>query len=149
MARIAGIDIPRDKRVVVSLTYVYGIGRTTAEEILATCGIDESIRVKDLSEDQENQLRQLYTKTYELYQANGNNSAQDYTLGTVVPYLKSIGISSSYTDKYKSDVGYPDFLKDYEDGVFNSSSGGTSSGGRSYTGGGRSFAIGLDYVPSV
>ena len=50
MARIAGIDIPRDKRVVVSLTYVYGIGRTTAEEILATCGIDESIRVKDLSE---------------------------------------------------------------------------------------------------
>ena len=62
MARIAGIDIPRDKRVVVSLTYVYGIGRTTAEEILATCGIDESIRVKDLSEEQVNAIRQEVDK---------------------------------------------------------------------------------------
>ncbi|MBR3840279.1 MAG: 30S ribosomal protein S13 [Erysipelotrichales bacterium] len=62
MARIAGIDIPRDKRVVVSLTYVYGIGRTTAEQILATCGIDESIRVKDLSEEQVNAIRQEVDK---------------------------------------------------------------------------------------
>ncbi len=62
MARIAGIDIPRDKRVVVSLTYVYGIGRTTSEQILATCGIDESIRVKDLSEEQVNAIRQEVDK---------------------------------------------------------------------------------------
>lgn len=62
MARIAGIDIPRDKRVVVSLTYVYGIGRPTAEQILATCGIDENIRVKDLSEEQVNAIRQEVDK---------------------------------------------------------------------------------------
>ena len=58
MARIAGVDIPRDKRVVVSLTYIYGIGRPTAEKILAKTGISEDIRVKDLSDDQVNAIRQ-------------------------------------------------------------------------------------------
>lgn len=57
MARIAGVDIPRDKRVVVSLTYIYGIGRTTAEEVLKSTGISEDIRVKDLSDDQVNAIR--------------------------------------------------------------------------------------------
>ena len=47
MARIAGVDIPRDKRVVVSLTYIYGIGTTTAKNILAATGISEDVRVKD------------------------------------------------------------------------------------------------------
>ena len=57
MARIAGVDIPRDKRVVVSLTYVYGIGRTTSQKILAAAGVDENIRVKDLSEAQLTAIR--------------------------------------------------------------------------------------------
>ena len=57
MARIAGVDLPRDKRVVGSLTYIYGIGRPTAEEILAKVGISEDIRVKDLSEEQVNAIR--------------------------------------------------------------------------------------------
>ena len=57
MARIAGIDIPRDKRVVVSLTYIYGIGRPTAEKILAKVGISEDVRVKDLTDDQVNAIR--------------------------------------------------------------------------------------------
>ncbi len=57
MARIAGIDIPRDKRVLVSLTYVYGIGRSTAAKILAENKIDENTRVKDLSDDQVNAIR--------------------------------------------------------------------------------------------
>lgn len=57
MARIAGVDIPRDKRVVVSLTYIYGVGRPTAEEILAKTGISEDIRVKDLTDDQVNAIR--------------------------------------------------------------------------------------------
>jgi small subunit ribosomal protein S13 len=57
MARIAGIDIPRDKRVVVSLTYVYGIGRSLAEAILQTTGISEDIRVKDLNDTQVNAIR--------------------------------------------------------------------------------------------
>ena len=58
MARIAGIDISRDKRVVVSLTYIYGIGSSTAKTILKKCGISEDIRVKDLTDDQVNAIRQ-------------------------------------------------------------------------------------------
>ena len=57
MARIAGIDIPRDKRVVVSLTYIYGIGSSTAKTILKKCGISEDIRVKDLTDEQINAIR--------------------------------------------------------------------------------------------
>ena len=52
MARLAGVDIPRDKRVVIALTYIYGVGRTSAVKTLADTGIDESIRVKDLSDEQ-------------------------------------------------------------------------------------------------
>ncbi len=62
MARIAGVDIPRDKRVVVSLTYIYGIGLTTSKEILAACKIDENIRVKDLTDEQETAIRQEVDK---------------------------------------------------------------------------------------
>ncbi len=57
MARIAGVDIPRDKRVVISLTYVYGIGVPTSKRILKECGISEDVRVKDLTEAQENAIR--------------------------------------------------------------------------------------------
>ena len=57
MARIAGVDIPRDKRVVISLTYIYGIGKPTAQEILAKFGINENTRVKDLTEDEIGKIR--------------------------------------------------------------------------------------------
>ena len=57
MARISGVDIPRDKRTVISLTYIFGIGPTKAKEICAATGIDESIRVKELSEADVNKLR--------------------------------------------------------------------------------------------
>ncbi len=57
MARIAGVDIPRDKRVVISLTYIFGVGNTTAKKILAEAKIDENTRVKDLTEDQLNDIR--------------------------------------------------------------------------------------------
>ena len=57
MARIAGIDIPRDKHVVISLTYIYGIGKPTAQKILAACGIAEQTKVRDLTEAQENAIR--------------------------------------------------------------------------------------------
>ncbi|CCV64902.1 30S ribosomal protein S13 [Alteracholeplasma palmae J233] len=57
MARIAGVDIPRDKRVVVSLTYIYGIGLTTSKTILANANISEDVRVKDLTEDQLSAIR--------------------------------------------------------------------------------------------
>jgi small subunit ribosomal protein S13 len=58
MARIEGVDLPRNKRVVIALTYIYGIGRTTSEKILAETGIDPSIRVQDLTEDQTQALRE-------------------------------------------------------------------------------------------
>ena len=57
MARIAGVDIPNDKRVVVSLTYIYGIGLPTAQKILAKVGVSEDVRVKDLSEDELTNIR--------------------------------------------------------------------------------------------
>ncbi len=59
MARIAGIDIPRDKRVEVSLTYIYGIGKTTSQRILHKAGVNPDTRVKDLSESEVTQLRQI------------------------------------------------------------------------------------------
>jgi len=58
MARIAGVDLPREKRVEIGLTYVYGIGRKTANDILAATGINPDTRVKDLSEDEVSKLRE-------------------------------------------------------------------------------------------
>ena len=57
MARIAGIDLPRDKRIVIGLTYIYGIGNTTAKKILAAAGVSEDVRVRDLTPDQEDKIR--------------------------------------------------------------------------------------------
>lgn len=66
MARLAGVDIPRDKRVVIALTYIYGIGRTRSAEILTATGVDGSIRVKDLSDDQLIALRDHIEGTYKV-----------------------------------------------------------------------------------
>jgi small subunit ribosomal protein S13 len=57
MARIAGVDIPREKRLVISLTYIYGVGRSAAEEMCEATGIDPSTRVRDLTDSEVNQLR--------------------------------------------------------------------------------------------
>ncbi|MBR6040643.1 MAG: 30S ribosomal protein S13 [Clostridia bacterium] len=57
MARIAGVDLPRDKRVEIGLTYIYGIGRTTASKILAETGINPDTRVRDLEENDVNKIR--------------------------------------------------------------------------------------------
>ncbi|WP_119696661.1 30S ribosomal protein S13 [Microbacterium halotolerans] len=64
MARLAGVDIPRDKRVVIALTYIYGVGRTRSNEILTATGIDENIRVKDLTDEQLIALRDHIEGTY-------------------------------------------------------------------------------------
>ena len=66
MARLAGVDIPRDKRVVIALTYIYGIGRTRSVEILKATEIDESIRVKDLTDDQLVALRDYIEGNYKV-----------------------------------------------------------------------------------
>ena len=57
MARIAGVDLPKDKRIEIGLTYVYGIGRTSANKILEMTGINPDTRVKDLTEEEESKLR--------------------------------------------------------------------------------------------
>ncbi|MGY3748559.1 30S ribosomal protein S13 [Vagococcus acidifermentans] len=62
MARIAGVDIPRDKRVVISLTYIFGIGKKTAQKILAEAGVSEDIRVRDLTNDQTDKIRAVVDK---------------------------------------------------------------------------------------
>ncbi|HIS51893.1 MAG TPA: 30S ribosomal protein S13 [Candidatus Onthomonas avicola] len=64
MARIAGIDLPKDKRVEIGLTYIYGIGRTSAQKILAQTGIDPDTRVRDLTEAQEAALRDVIGHQY-------------------------------------------------------------------------------------
>ena len=64
MARIAGIDLPKDKRIEIGLTYIYGIGRTSATKILAATGIDPDTRVRDLTEDQEQLIRDEIDKNY-------------------------------------------------------------------------------------
>lgn len=57
MARIAGIDLPREKRVVIGLTYIFGIGNTTSEKVLAAANVDPSTRVRDLTEDEVGRIR--------------------------------------------------------------------------------------------
>jgi len=57
MARFAGVDVPSDKHVVISLTYVYGIGLATSKKVLAAAGVSEDVRVKDLTTDQEDAIR--------------------------------------------------------------------------------------------
>lgn len=64
MARISGIDLPRDKRVEIGLTYIYGIGRKTSQRILTEAGINFDTRVKDLTEEEIGQLRQIIDNEY-------------------------------------------------------------------------------------
>ena len=64
MARISGIDLPRDKRIEVALTYIYGIGPARAAKVLEKTGINPDTRVKDLTEDQEAALRDVIDKNY-------------------------------------------------------------------------------------
>ncbi|TAL50152.1 30S ribosomal protein S13 [Patescibacteria group bacterium] len=66
MARIAGVTIPNDKRIVIALTYVYGVGEATSKKILAQAGVDQNIRTKDLTDDQVNGIRTILEKNYRL-----------------------------------------------------------------------------------
>jgi len=66
MARIAGVDLPRDKRVEIGLTYIYGIGPTLASEIIAKTGINPDTRVRDLSEDEVAKIREVLDADYKV-----------------------------------------------------------------------------------
>ena len=66
MARIAGIDLPREKRVEIGLTYIFGIGRSSAAKILEETGVNPDTRVKDLTEEEVNKLREVIDKEYKV-----------------------------------------------------------------------------------
>ena len=66
MAHIAGVELPKDKRVIIGLTYIFGIGHSKSQEILGKAGIDENIRVKDLSVEQEKKLRDIIQNDYQV-----------------------------------------------------------------------------------
>lgn len=63
MARIAGVDIPRDKRVEIALTYIFGIGKTTSQKVLQAAGVNPDTRVRDLTEDELSRIRDTIDKT--------------------------------------------------------------------------------------
>ena len=77
MARIAGIDLPRDKRIEIGLTYIYGIGRTSSNKILKEAGIDPDTRVKDLTEADEAKLREIISHEYTVEGDLRRNVAMD------------------------------------------------------------------------
>ena len=77
MARIAGIDLPREKRIEIGLTYIYGIGRTSANKILAQAGINPDTRVKDLTEEDEAKLREIIGHEYTVEGDLRRNVAMD------------------------------------------------------------------------
>ncbi|HJL93661.1 MAG: 30S ribosomal protein S13 [Deltaproteobacteria bacterium] len=66
MARISGIDLPNAKRVEIGLTYIYGVGRKVSNDILVKAKIDKNLRVRDLSDDQVNQIRTIIEKEYQV-----------------------------------------------------------------------------------
>ena len=85
MARIAGIDLPKDKRIEIGLTYIYGIGRKSAQDILAQTGINPDTRVKDLSEEDEAKLREIIGHEYTVEGDLRRNVAMD------IKHLTEIG----------------------------------------------------------
>lgn len=66
MARIAGVDLPKDKRIEIALTYIYGIGRSTSQKILGQAGVDKNIKTKDLTSDQVNRIRRIIDEHYKV-----------------------------------------------------------------------------------
>jgi small subunit ribosomal protein S13 len=85
LARIVGVDVPDNKRAVVALTYIYGVGRTSSEKILKEAGVDESARVKDLSAEELGRIRQVIENSYRV---EGNLRTE---IALSIKRLKDIG----------------------------------------------------------
>jgi small subunit ribosomal protein S13 len=96
MARIAGVDIPREKRVVIALTYIYGVGRTRAEQTLAAAEVDPSTRVRDLTDDEVVRLRQHIDDTYrvegDLRREVANNIKRKIEIGSYQGVRHRLGL---------------------------------------------------------
>jgi small subunit ribosomal protein S13 len=85
VARIVGVDVPDNKRAVVALTYIYGVGRTSSEKILKEAGVDESTRIKDLSAEELGRIRQVIENSYRV---EGNLRTE---IALSIKRLKDIG----------------------------------------------------------
>ena len=96
MARIAGVDIPRDKRVVVALTYIYGVGRTRAEQAIEASEVDENTRVRDLSDEEVVRLRQFIEANYrvegDLRREVANNIKRKIEIGSYQGIRHRLGL---------------------------------------------------------
>ncbi|TVR33361.1 MAG: 30S ribosomal protein S13 [Nitriliruptor sp.] len=96
MARIAGVDIPREKRVVIALTYIYGVGRTRAEHTLAAAEVDPSTRVRDLTDDEVIRLRQHIDDSYrvegDLRREVANNIKRKIEIGSYQGVRHRLGL---------------------------------------------------------
>ena len=96
MARIAGVDIPRDKRVVIALTYVYGVGKTRAQQALVACEVDAETRVRDLSDEETTRLRQYIENTFmvegDLRREVANNIKRKIEIGSYQGVRHRLGL---------------------------------------------------------
>lgn len=96
MARIAGVDIPRDKRVVIALTYIYGVGRPRAEQTLEAAGVDPDTRVRDLTDDEVTRLRQHIENNYrvegDLRREVANNIKRKIEIGSYQGVRHRLGL---------------------------------------------------------
>ena len=96
MARIAGVDVPRDKRVVIALTYIYGVGRTRAEQTLAATDVDPDTRVRELSEDEVQRLRvhieEHFTVEGDLRREVANNIKRKIEIGSYQGIRHRLGL---------------------------------------------------------
>ncbi len=96
MARIAGVDIPREKRVVVALTYIYGVGRTRAEQTLAATDVDPDTRVRDLTDEQVQRLRVHIENEYrvegDLRRETANNIKRKIEIGSYQGVRHRLGL---------------------------------------------------------
>ncbi len=96
MARIAGVDIPREKRVVIALTYIYGVGRTRAEQTLEAAEVDQSTRVRDLTDDEIQRLRTHIEANYrvegDLRREVANNIKRKIEIGSYQGVRHRLGL---------------------------------------------------------
>jgi small subunit ribosomal protein S13 len=96
MARIAGVDIPREKRVVIALTYIYGVGRTRAEQTVAAADVDPSTRVRDLTDDEVVRLRAHIENAYrvegDLRREVANNIKRKIEIGSYQGIRHRLGL---------------------------------------------------------